>query len=166
MIPDEEILKIGQAREPKTEKTLKISEAGHESAGQQDDVEDYPEQAAAQSDYAPGLGLLARILCPGVVPGCIFLGNVAGLDDADDSERKAAEHGHDDGQGEVGRRAWLHRRLLWRESLRRRSGILCRCGAGIGVRDVRAALRTEGGVVRNGVPAFWTKFHNAMVMFE
>ena len=88
-----------------TEKTLKISEPGHDSAGQQDDVEDYPEQSAAQSDYAPGLGLLARILCLGVVPGCIFLGNVAGLDDADDSERKAAEYGHDDGQRQVGRRA-------------------------------------------------------------
>ena len=42
-----------------TEKTLKISEADHESAGQQDDVEDYPEQSAAQSDdvedYPAGL---------------------------------------------------------------------------------------------------------------
>ena len=95
-----------------TEKTLKISEPGHDSAGQQDDVEDYPEQSAAQSDYAPGLGLLARILCLGVVPGCIFLGNVAGLDDADDSERKAAEYGHDDGQRQVGRRARRHGWLL------------------------------------------------------
>lgn len=56
-----------------TEKTLKISEPGHDSAGQQDDVEDYPEQSAAQSDYAPGLGLLARILCLGVVPAAYSL---------------------------------------------------------------------------------------------
>jgi len=134
-----------------TEKTLKISEAGHESAGQQDDVEDYPEQSAAQSDYAPGLGLLARILCLGVVPGCIFLGNVAGLDDADDSERKAAEYGHDDGQGEVGRRAWLHRRLL--VILRQGSRRCC-------VWKVGSALRAERRFFRNGCSAFRTIFHN------
>lgn len=112
MIPDGGILKMGQAREPNTEKTLKISEAGHESAGQQDDVEDYPEQAAADSDDTPFLGLVAGILGRCVVADGIFSGDTAGFDNADDSERKAAERGHDDGQRQVGRRARRHGWLL------------------------------------------------------
>ena len=56
--------------------------------------------------------MVAGILGRCVVADGIFSGDTAGFDNADDSERKAAEYGHDDGQGEVGRRARRHGWLL------------------------------------------------------
>lgn len=89
--------------------------------------------------------MVAGILGRCVVADGIFSGDTAGFDNADDSERKAAEYGHDDGQGEVGRRA---RRHGWLLVILRQGSRRCR------VWKVGSALRAErrnpaGPAIRN-----------------
>ena len=86
---------------------LKTCNAGDDSAEHQNGVDDQPKQSAAYSDNAPCLCLPTGFLGLIIIADRIFLGYIAGFDNAYDPERKAAEDGHDYRQRKVGRRTRL-----------------------------------------------------------